>query len=86
MRHGSSFGRAALVLAFLSPALAGEQKVPLDAVPRPVMDTVKARFAGAEVQDHPLSAGDPIGQLADVDVVGLGADDEAHGTQSTLGR
>ena len=42
--------------------------------------------AGAEVDDHPLGAGDPVGDLADVDVGGSAADDVSHGPQSTLGR
>ena len=44
-----------------------------------------AAIAGTEIEDHPLGAGDPVGDLADVHVGGLVADDGAHGPQSTLG-
>ena len=44
-----------------------------------------AAVAGAEIEDHPLGAGDPVGDLADVHVVVRRPMTCAHGPQSTLG-
>ncbi len=40
----------ALVLISQSPALAGEQKVPLDRTPKPVLEAVRARFKEARLK------------------------------------
>ena len=41
--------------------------------------------AGADVHDHPVGPGDPMGDLSDVHLEGASADDLLHGPQSTLG-
>ena len=48
----SLIGTSLFLVAILgtAPASAREEKVPLDRVPAPVMDTVKARFANASIK------------------------------------
>src|SRR5262249_9602788 len=45
-----SVAMAAVVLALAGSARADEEKVPLDKVPKAVLDAVKARFPGAEMK------------------------------------
>lgn len=45
----SWFGTLMGTLLLILSAVAGEEKVPLDKVPKPVMEAVKGRFKGADV-------------------------------------